>query len=119
MPDRPIRCPYNQKLKCWIAREKTRERACPLNDRAFIEDVDVWAFTNRTPKSVVDLGIDPSYGAAKTGDSILVEKAEMYCNFRNGTAVCEFVTGERPMNKDICKDMIAGRKKWQKKKDEG
>ena len=118
MPDRPIRCPYNQKLKCWIAREKARERACPFNDRAFIEDAEVWAFTNRTPRSV-DVGFDPSYGAAKTGDSILVEKAEMYCNFRNGTAVYEVMIGERPMNKDICKDMIAGCKKWQKKKAEG
>jgi len=116
MPDRPIRCPYNNKLKCWIAREKTRERACPFKDRAGMEALEVWAYTGRTPRSAT-VGFDPSYGQAdKSADAQLVRKAEMFCNFNDGAAVCAVVTGENTITMVTCKDMIRGLRLWRKKK---
>ena len=81
--------------------------------------LEVWAYTNRTPRSV-NVGVDPSYGRAdQPADAQLVRKAEMYVNFDDGTAVWDAVTGNKPITMAICKDVMRGRRKWQKKKAEG
>jgi hypothetical protein len=84
-----------------------------------MEALEVWAYTDRTPRSV-QIGVDPSYGHSdQSGDYHLVLKAEMFCNFKDGSAVWEAITGNRPVTMSICKDMIGGRRVWYRKKREG
>lgn len=111
-----MKCTWNNRLKCWITLDKHRKHRCPLNGGAFLTALDTWALTGRAPKSA-SLDAEHLDGRMPGGydDHRQVKKAEMYCNFDNGTDVCAVVDGSKNITKAICKDMIRGRKKWRKK----
>ena len=109
-----MRCPWNINLTCWIKKNDDRVKDCPIRDYKFVSELEFWAFCNRTPKSA-DLNAEHLDGrASKNGydDYRQVKMAEVYSLFKDGTAVCDIVTGKIEITQQSCKDMISGRAKW-------
>lgn len=105
-----MKCPLNNKLKCWISKNKIRDELCPIadNNSDFWDELIIWAGTNRSAKCV---RLDLIPGTNNFDDIRQVAKANVYRLFDDGSAVLDAIE-KATMTKSVCKDLIRGRKLW-------
>lgn len=104
-------CPWNRRLRCY----EDNQRTCPMEMRAWIEAVDRWALTGRTPRS---LDTSAVLGGVNIGGSeVVAVRAANICQlFHDPEAVLGWVVagadGRAVITRAICDDLKQAYRKW-------
>lgn len=104
------RCPWNRSLRCPIISKEIRLSVCPIQDSPFLDAISVWAWRNRTARSVELIPI--SKGTDNFDDWRQVKHAEMYRHFIDGSAVLDVLQDQTLMSSSVCEDMVQAKPKW-------
>jgi len=105
------RCPSNPRLRCY----EHNHCCCPLSMRGWMETVDRWALTNRTPRSL-DCGA--IMGGLNIGGSeaAAVRSANICQLFRDPESVLGWIlagqNGRAPITMAICQDLKQAWRTW-------
>ena len=82
-----------------------KHRDCPMENLPFLNLLDRWALTGRSPRSI-DLENFGGGSRSRALEDIATGKADIYRLFRDPDAVVYFLTHDRAqMHKALCKDL--------------
>ena len=94
-----LKCPWSPFLYC------DKHRDCPMESRGFLNMLDAWLLTGRSPRTI-DLETSGEGYRGSGLENVIVGKAEIYRLFRDPDSVIHFLTHDRArMHKALCKDL--------------
>lgn len=114
---RYLHCPANRRLRCY----ENNNRGCPIEARGWMETVERWALTNRTPRS---LDCSAVLGGLNIGGSeaAAVRSANICQLFHEPELVLGWVLGSQAgrvgITAEICADLKQAGRKWRQAKNE-
>jgi len=86
---------------------------CPREDDLWMERVNRWALTGRSPRSA---SLDPVPGSHRpdSQDGQKADQCSLSVLFRDYEAVLEWCNNERDLTLAICEDLFRGRYIWRR-----
>ena len=103
--NKPVRCPHNRRMYCWIARIPKRYYNCPALDGKWMDIITRWAITGRAPGA---LDFDIIRGTRLSFDDAMVHKCNIHQVLDDALSVLAWCNNERFMSVKMCKDLIKG-----------